>query len=371
MKSMKKLVLAGLVLLASVMVLVGCDTNAGGSAEIINSEIGQVLTFSADSEQTLTVYVYGNYTLNESLQYSVGGGDWTSLEAETPIPFGGAAGDLRMRGKSAGGMANSDEEYAYIVFGYDDVKVSCSGDIRTLVNYESPTTIDTSNARFSYLFQNCSVLTKAPALPAEKLADSCYYGMFSGCTSLTSAPALDAETLADYCYYDMFSVCTSLTSAPELAATTLAEWCYAYMFSGCTSLTSAPALDATTLAEWCYDSMFSGCTSLTSAPALDAETLVRSCYEGMFSGCTSLTSAPALPAKALVSYCYRRMFSGCERLDSVTMLATDIPAERDLDGWLENVSETGTFTMAATMDEITLWTYIPFGWIVQNYDPQQ
>ena len=30
MKSMRKMVLAGLVLLASVMVLVGCDTNAGG-----------------------------------------------------------------------------------------------------------------------------------------------------------------------------------------------------------------------------------------------------------------------------------------------------------------------------------------------------
>ena len=39
-KSMKQLVLVGLVLLASVMVLAGCDTNAGGSAEIINSEIG-------------------------------------------------------------------------------------------------------------------------------------------------------------------------------------------------------------------------------------------------------------------------------------------------------------------------------------------
>ena len=293
MKSMKKLVLAGLILLASVMVLVGCDTNAGGSAEIINSEIGQVLTFSADSEQTLTVNVNGNYTLDESLQYSVGGGDWKKLEAETPIYFGGAAGDLRMRGKSAGGMANSDVEYAYIVFGDDDVKVSCSGDIRTLVNYESPTTVDTSEARFSSLFKNCSVLTKAPDLPAENLADYCYYNMFAGCESLTSAPALDAKTLADYC------------------------------------------------------------------------------YEGMFSGCTSLTSAPALPAKALVSYCYRRMFSGCERLDSVTMLATDIPAERDLDGWLENVSETGTFTMAATMDEITILTYIPSGWIVQNYDPQQ
>ncbi|MEE0132285.1 MAG: leucine-rich repeat protein [Treponema sp.] len=342
---MKKLLLAGLVLLASVMVLVGCDTNAGGSAEIINSEIGQVLTFSADSEQTLTVNVYGNYTLHDSLQYSVGGGDWTSLEAKTPISFGGAAGDLRMRGKSLEGMAKGSAEYAYIVFGDDDVKVSCSGDIRTLVNYESPTTIDTSEARFSNLFKNCSVLTKAPALPAEKLADSCYERMFSGCTSLTSAPTLPAETLVPYCYKSMFHGCTNLTSAPELAAETLADYCYGYMFSGC--------------------------TSLTSAPALAAETLVPFCYYGMFQGCTNLTNAPALAAETLADSCYAYMFYGCESLTSVTMLATDILAEWCLEGWLENVSKTGTFTRAAKMDETTLRTYIPSGWEVHDYVPQQ
>ena len=344
MKSMKKLVLAGLVLLASAMVLVGCDTNAGGSAEIINSEIGQVLTFSADSEQTLTMKNQGEYTLHESLEYSVGGGEWKQLQADAAISFGGAAGDLRMRGKSSKGMAKGSAEYAKIVFGYDDVKVSCSGDIRTLVDYERPTTVDTSEARFSFLFGNCSVLTKAPALPAEKLADSCYEGMFSGCTSLTSAPALPAETLALFCY--------------------------TYMFYGCTSLTSAPALDAETLVPYCYQCMFSGCTSLTSAPALDVETLALFCYTYMFYGCTSLTSAPALDAETLVPYCYEGMFSGCTSLTSVTMLATDISAVGCLDGWLNNVSETGIFNKAAKMDKTTLQTYIPADWIVQVYDPQ-
>ena len=266
--------------------------------------------------------VYGNYTLHESLEYSVGGGEWKKLQADAAISFGGAAGDLRMRGKSAGGMAKGSAEYAYIVFGYDNVKVSCSGDIRTLVDYESPTTIDTSEARFSYLFQNCSVLTKAPALPAEKLSDYCYEGMFSGCTSLTSAPALAAETLAAGCYYGMFSGCTSLASAPALAAETLADYCYTYMFSGCTSLTSAPALAATTLVKGCY-------------------------------AC---------------------MFSGCEDLTSVTMLATDILAKECLHGWLEKVSETGTFNKAAEMDVNKFFigpSGIPSGWTVKNYDSQQ
>ena len=34
--------------------------------------------------------------------------------------------------------------------------------------------------------------------------------MFQGCTSLTQAPALPATTLADYCYFSMFQGCTSL-----------------------------------------------------------------------------------------------------------------------------------------------------------------
>jgi hypothetical protein len=60
--------------------------------------------------------------------------------------------------------------------------------------------------------------------------------MFQGCTKLTQAPALPATELADNCYENMFFNCKSLTQAPELPATTLAECCYQYMFSYCTNL---------------------------------------------------------------------------------------------------------------------------------------
>ena len=424
MKSMKKLVLVGLVLLASVLVLlplVGCKRE-------VDPEVKEppYLTFKADSEQTLTMKIQEEYTLHESLQYSVGGGEWKQLQAETAISFGGAAGDLRMRGKSAGGTGiynNGDALFTYISFGNSEVKVACTGDIRTLVNYESYSTADTSVAVFTGLFSGCTSLSSAPALPAETLAEGCYWGMFYGCTSLSSAPALPAETLAEGCYYSMFFGCTSLSSAPALPAETLAEGCYAYLFSGCTSLSSAPALPAESLAPYCYSNMFSGCTSLSSAPALPAETLAEECYSGMFSGCTSLSSAPALPAESLAPYCYSNMFSGCTslssapalpaetlaeecyyemfsgctsltsapalpaeslapycycemfegctKLSSVTMLATDISAYNCLQGWLDSVSETGTFTKAAAMNEETLKGYIPSGWTVQNYVPQQ
>jgi hypothetical protein len=91
--------------------------------------------------------------------------------------------------------------------------------------------------------------------------------MFDGCTGLTTAPALPATTLDTYCYGFMFYGCTSLTTAPELPATTLADNCYREMFRGCTDLTTAPELPATTLASSCYMRMFYGCTKIDSIKA--------------------------------------------------------------------------------------------------------
>ena len=49
--------------------------------------------------------------------------------------------------------------------------------------------------------------------------------MFIGCTSLTQAPVLPAETLAEDCYYNMFTKCTSLTNAyfPNLDSNTVID----------------------------------------------------------------------------------------------------------------------------------------------------
>ena len=328
MKSMKKLVLAGLVLLASMVVLAGCKNDSVSESTPVTETVQEIpyLTFSAEAEQTMTISTIGTYTLHESLEYSVNGGDWKQLVVRTPITFGGENGDLRLRGKSAGGTGTDYNNYATVSFGNSDVMVSCTGDIRTLVDWEVHTTASTSEARFIRLFY--------------------------GCTSLTTAPTLPAETLADYCYADMFY--------------------------GCTSLTTAPALPATTLAEYCYSGMFSNCTSLTTAPTLPAETLADYCYEYMFSGCTSLTSAPALPAITLADYCYEYMFYGCTSLNSVTMLATDISAKSCWRNWLKDVAATGTFTKAAGLEQgdgkgqIPTGSHgIPSGWTVVDYKEQE
>ena len=285
------------------------------------------LTFTADQPQTFKVSTKNSYTLDESIQYSLNGGVWTKLDVGTEITFGGDNGALRLRGKSSGGTASADNKYAFISFGDSKVKVTCSGDIRTLVDYDNYVTVSTANARFSYLFKDCASLTTAPELPATTLADRCYCGMFYKCAGLTTAPELPATTLADYCYSAMFSNCTGLTTAPELPATTLADYCYSNMFAYCTGLTIAPELPATTLAPYCYCAMLYLCDSLTTAPELPVMTLAESCYRQMFVG-TSLTTAPKLPATTMAPYCYYQMFWDCDELTAAPELPATTLAER-------------------------------------------
>ena len=251
------------------------------------------ITFTANGEQKFMMTTEGGYTIS-GLEYSVNNGKWTTVEAGTEVPFGGAKGDLRLRGINPKGTAIHWGSYSTITFTDPTVNVACTGDIRTLLDWRNYNIVDTQNARFCSLFLNCSVLTSAPELPATTLANYCYYAMFSGCTNLTAAPELPATTLAGSCYTNMFHACTSLTSAPELPATTLENDCYADMFKGCTSLTSAPELPATKLASFCYYEMFYGCTSLKSAPELSATELAEACYCRIFNGCENLSSVTML-----------------------------------------------------------------------------
>ena len=205
----------------------------------------------------------------------------------------------------------------------------------------------------------------------ESVVGYSFYSLFEGCTSLTKAPALPATTLAQYCYKSMFYGCTSLTEAPVLPATTLANYCYQYMFSGCTSLTKAPELPATTLANSCYHGMFEVCTSLTEAPVLPATTLANYCYQYMFNGCTSLTKAPELPATTLANSCYQYMFNGCSSLNEVRCKISSTISSSDISSvyasnWLSNVASTGTFYTNADANWPSGVSGIPTGWTRVN-----
>ena len=282
----------------------------------IASDIPYV-TFTADAVQTLTMT-----KAVETLEYSVGGGEWAELGTNIVI-FGGEYGNLRLRGKNAYGTANPYNSPVYSEFKFGNAaSVSCTGDIRTLLDYENHLTVNTRMATFKRLFANCSNLTSAPQLPAIELGNWCYEGMFLGCSSLTIAPELPATDLSYHCYYNMFNGCSSLTSPPELPAMTLTERCYFSMFKGCNNLTSPPKLPAMTLTEQCYSNMFYGCSSLMYPPELPAMTLAEQCYSGMFYGCSSLTTVPELPATTLSEYCYYQMFYDCSNIK----VALELPA---------------------------------------------
>ena len=217
------------------------DWNTGTITENGKAEqIIRYVTFTAEAEQKFKMTTSGNYTIS-GLQYSVKNGKWQDVVANTEITFGGENGDLRLRGTNPNGTANYANDYSTITF-INNVNVTCTGDIRTLLDWKNYNIVKTDNARFCSLFENCSVLTSAPELPATKLANCCYYFMFWKCTNLTSAPVLPATTLAVHCYSNMFAECTNLTSAPELPATTLAVHCYYGMFSACPKLSSVTML---------------------------------------------------------------------------------------------------------------------------------
>ena len=199
------------------------------------------VTFTAEQPQTFKMTTEGNYNISD-LEYSVNNGKWQNVEKGIPITFGGTNGTLRLRGTNINGTASRWNAHSTITFTDPNVEVACTGDIRTLLDWRNYSTVDTQNARFCRLFNECKVLTSAPDLPATTLADACYFEVFYGCTKLTSAPVLPATTLAETCYQAMFFGCTSLEKAPELKATELVYCCYEGMFKYCTKLSTVTML---------------------------------------------------------------------------------------------------------------------------------
>ena len=194
------------------------ETIPGGKAEYF-----PYVTFKANEEQKFYITATEGYTI-PNLEYSVNNGKWTPVVAKEKVTFGGAYGDLRLRGiNNINGTSSNDYnqttwDYDYIqICFYRNVTVACEGDIRTLLDYKTYKTVNTNKARFYKLFMKCSELTSAPELPATTLAEGCYCDMFNGCTNLTSAPELPATTLAADCYSHMFEDCTKLSTVTMLA----------------------------------------------------------------------------------------------------------------------------------------------------------
>ena len=167
------------------------------------AEYNPDFTFKADAEQKFKMITKGNYTISE-LQYSVNNGEWNDVVANEEVTFGGTNGDLRLRGTNTNGTASGKDAYSTITF-TNDVKVACTGDIRTLLDWKNYSTVNTQNARFCHLFKDCAVLTSAPELPATTLAENCYFHMFYKCTKLSTVTMLapsDQISKTTICCFD-------------------------------------------------------------------------------------------------------------------------------------------------------------------------
>ena len=161
------------------------------------------VTFKAEQPQTFKMTVF-KYNIS-NLQYSVNFGEWKTVVANEKVTFGGTNGTLRLRGTNIKGTASGLFAYSTITFTDPNVKVACTGDIRTLLDWRIYSAVDTKNARFCWLFYKCEALTSSPELPATKLAESCYDHMFYGCTKLSTVTMLapnDQISKASYCCYN-------------------------------------------------------------------------------------------------------------------------------------------------------------------------
>ena len=249
----------------------GTITDNGKAEQII-----RYVTFTAEAEQKFKMTTSGNYTIS-NLQYSVNNGKWENVVKDEEVTFGGEYGDLRLRGTNHRGTANHLGDYSTITF-TKDAPVACTGDIRTLLDWNNYNKVETYHAKFCYLFSGCSVLTSAPELPAETLANYCYYKMFINCSNLTSAPVLPAETLVDCCYQGMFTNCSNLTSAPVLPAETLEDGCYSEMFYGCKKLSTVTMLassdqitNKSAYSYWLYDAGTDKTVTSRTLKVMDAD----------------------------------------------------------------------------------------------------
>lgn len=121
--------------------------------------------------------------------------------------------------------------------------------------------------------------------------------------------------------------------------------------------------------------MFKGCISLVSAPTLPFTYIGYQDCLWMFEGCTSLQRVE-LPALRVGGYGYFEMFKGCSNLNYVKAMFTNKPTKTDdysiynanqITGWLDGVSETGTFVKNpdaqwdAVEDEV-----VPSGWTIET-----
>ncbi len=137
------------------------------------------ITFKSSSPFSISVDIPG---WKGTVYYSADKEQWT--EWAGTIADAVQASDsnyyLYFRGKGNSVITGS---YAY-KWKLTGTGIECRGNIMTLLDYEDPDNAGMASSCYSCMFNGCTGLTSAPALPATQLAMYCYAYMFCGCSSL-------------------------------------------------------------------------------------------------------------------------------------------------------------------------------------------
>lgn len=251
-----------------------------------------------------------------------------------------------------------------------------------------------SNNCYEYMFSNATAITKAPDLIATNVNTYAYHGMFQYCSSLLETPAICATTFGSQACLNMFNGCSALTETAAMVVNSAGGQSFENMYANCSGITDAsnvvinyaggyqqcsgmfcycnalttkvPVLNAMSVGDNAYSSMFFACKGLKKTPELPATTLGSASYSMMFNYCTALETSSTLPASTLTKSCYYSMFYGCTSLTYIKILATNISANRCLDGWVGDVAASGTFVKKSSTSFPSGENGIPEGWTVEN-----
>lgn len=175
------------------------------------------------------------------------------------------------------------------------------------------------------------------------------------------------DSTAVYNIYGNIMSLLSKTGYTEMSALT-SDYAFAHLFQDCLGLISAQnlVLPAVTLRSHCYKCMFQASTNLLYGPkVLNFSTPSNWCCLQMFKNCTSMVSAPELLASNInIDRCYGGIFQGCANLNRIVCMALNPFENNCLQGWVIDVSSTGTFVKNPSASWTTGQSGIPDGWTV-------
>jgi hypothetical protein len=294
--------------------------DAAVNTTTININIANSITWTSQSESTLDKNHLFQYIYSDSDDFV---NDWQWLNTNTGVEFTGDHNrgifirlrtDVTFNRRYNGDIIN----FTITSSSPDECSIKAYGSIRSLRG-QLHLSSEIKNFEFAHLFENCTLLTRAPSIDR--------FSPFMADLDYEDSEFSDYE-FGCYAFSYMFHGCTSLLEFPKISAWCLAKGAFSRAFNGCTSLSNI-----TKMSDWFDSDLIPG--YYYALPAV----IGSGVFSGMFEGCTSLRSvpeilfsgskpssywgeAPIFENNTIPARTYYETFSGCRSLR--TLLASGI-----------------------------------------------